>query len=124
MPHGGLQLSWEAGKAGKVRLPIITYHESQLTVNDHLLRHYQRSSVGAPYIQQRKGKNTVTLYFKQAKWFTALLVISLVGLSILGKTNVRGFVLIFYEHSSIEYNPTFYFAFNTNENSTSRSAGI
>lgn len=30
-----------------------------------------------------KGKNTVTLYFKQAKWFTALLVISLVGLSIL-----------------------------------------
>ncbi|WP_323062180.1 cell division protein [Limosilactobacillus reuteri] len=83
LPHGGLQLSWEAGKAGKVRLPIITYHESQLTVNGHLLRHYQRSSVGAPYIQQRKGKNTVTLYFKQAKWFTALLVISLVGLSIL-----------------------------------------
>ena len=76
-------LSKLAGKAGKVRLPIITYHESQLTVNGHLLRHYQRSSVGAPYIQQRKGKNTVTLYFKQAKWFTALLVISLVGLNIL-----------------------------------------
>src|SRR5699024_2159836 len=57
LSHGGLQLSWEAGKAGKVRLPIITYHESQLTANGHLLRHYQRSSVGAPYVQQRKGKN-------------------------------------------------------------------
>ncbi|MCD7125670.1 cell division protein [Limosilactobacillus agrestis] len=83
LSHGGLQLSWEAGKAGKVRLPIITYYESQLTVNGHLLHHYQRSSVGAPYIRQRKGKNTVTLYFKQARWFTALLAISLVGLSLL-----------------------------------------
>ena len=68
-------------KSGKSS--VANYYVSQLTVNGHLLRHYQRSSVGAPYIQQRKGKNTVTLYFEQAKWFTALLVISLVGLSIL-----------------------------------------
>lgn len=67
-----------------MRLPIITYHESQLTVNGSLLDHYQRSSVGAPYIQQRKGKNTVTLYFKQTKWFSVLLAISLVSLSIFG----------------------------------------
>lgn len=83
LPHGGLQLTWKADKAGKVRLPIITYHESQLTVNHHRLHGYQRSSVGAPYVHQRKGTNTATLYFRQTGWFTALLVISLFSLSIL-----------------------------------------
>lgn len=80
LPHGGLQLTWDARQAGKVRLPIITYHESQLTVNGKQLHKYQRSSVGAPYVYQHKGTNTATLYFRQAKWFTVLLVISLVGL--------------------------------------------
>lgn len=83
LSHGGLQLTWNADKAGKDRLPIITYKESVLTVNGQRLKHYQRSSVGAPYIHQRKGKNTTTLYFKQPGWFTALLAISLLGLSIL-----------------------------------------
>lgn len=83
LPHGGLQLTWYANKAKKVRLPIITYHESQLTVNNQRLYRYQRSSVGAPYVHQKKGLNTATLYFKQAGWFTCLLVISLLGLGLL-----------------------------------------
>lgn len=82
LTHGGLQLSWNASKAGKVRLPIITYHESQLTVNGQRQHKYQRSSVGAPYVHQKKGLNTATLYFKQAKWFTCLLAISLMGLAL------------------------------------------
>lgn len=81
--HGGLQLTWMAKTSKKVRLPIITYKESILTVNGQRLKHYQRSSVGAPYIHQQKGKNTVTLYFKQAAWFTCLLALSLIGLIIL-----------------------------------------
>lgn len=83
LPHGGLKLTWYAQKAGKIRLPIITYHESKLTVNGHRLHHYQRSSIGAPYVHQRQGKNTATLYFNVASWFKLLLVISLVGLSLL-----------------------------------------
>ncbi|MBB1080441.1 cell division protein [Limosilactobacillus sp. STM2_1] len=83
LKHGGLELTWTAKTAQKVRLPIITYKESILTVNGHRLRHYQRSSVGAPYVDQQPGKNTVTLYFKQATWFTILLTISLSGLFIL-----------------------------------------
>lgn len=80
--NGGLQLTWNANKAGKVRLPIIIYHESQLTVNGQRQHKIQRSSVGAPYVQQKKGQNTATLYFKQANWFTWLLAISLIGLTI------------------------------------------
>lgn len=79
---GGLQLNWDAKKAGRVRLPIIIYHESQLTVNGQRQHNIERSSVGAPYVQQKKGTNTATLYFKQATWFTCLLVISLVGLAL------------------------------------------
>lgn len=81
--HGGLQLTWNAKRAGKVRLPIITYQESQLTVNGHRIKHYQRSSVGAPYVHQHRGKNTAVLRFKQSTWFTVLLTISLVGLTVL-----------------------------------------
>lgn len=83
LPHGGLRLTWNSSYEGKVRLPIITYQESQLTVNGQRLQHYQRSSVGAPYVKQRIGKNTATLYFRQAGWFTALLVLSLIGLVLL-----------------------------------------
>lgn len=83
LPHGGLQLSWTATTARKVRLPIITYHESRLTLNGQQLHHYQRSSIGAPYVHQRVGKNTVTLYFRMATWFKVLLTISLSGLTLL-----------------------------------------
>lgn len=91
LKHGGLELSWDSNHAGRVRLPIITYNESILTVNGHRVRHYQRSSVGAPYIHQRKGHNVATLYFKQARWFTILLVISLCGLGIFG---LYGFIYL------------------------------
>ncbi|MCH3922095.1 cell division protein [Limosilactobacillus sp.] len=83
LPHGGLQLAWNAATAGRVRLPIITYHESQLTLNGKRLHNYKRSRIGAPYVYQRQGQNTVTLYFKVASWFKVLLAISLVGISIL-----------------------------------------
>lgn len=82
LSHGRLQLSWKAKRAGKVRLPVITYHESQLVVNGHRLQHYQRSRVGAPYVQQRRGNNTTVLSFHQATWFTILLTVALVGLVI------------------------------------------
>lgn len=83
LTHGRLQLTWRAKKAGHIRLPIVTYQESQLVVNGQLLHHYPRSSVGAPTVYQRKGTNTAVLSFKQAGWFTALLVISLSGLTLL-----------------------------------------
>lgn len=82
LSHGRLQLSWKAKRAGKVRLPVITYHESQLVVNGHHLQNYQRSRVGAPYVQQRRGNNTAVLSFHQATWFTVLLTVALIGLVI------------------------------------------
>lgn len=83
LSHGRLQLSWNAQQAKKVRLPIITYHESRLTVNGQPVKHYQRSQVGAPYVHQRRGHNTVILQFQQSTWFSVLLAISLTGLALL-----------------------------------------
>ena len=83
LPGGRLQLSWRAKQAGPVRLPIITYQESRLSVNGHQLHHYPRSRVGAPTVYQRKGNNTAVLSFQQAGWFTFLLVVSLTGLTVL-----------------------------------------
>ncbi|MFR0771658.1 MAG: hypothetical protein ACLSH6_06850 [Limosilactobacillus pontis] len=64
-------------------MPIIAYHESRLTVNGKQLTSYQRSSIGAPYVHQRRGKNTATLYFQIAGWFKAMLAVSLTGLALL-----------------------------------------
>lgn len=83
LPNGGLKLTWHATTAKKVRLPIITYQESVLTVNGQRVRHYQRSSIGAPYVYQKKGTNTATLYFHAAPWANGLILLSLIGLVIL-----------------------------------------
>jgi hypothetical protein len=83
LPKGRLQLSWNAKRPGKIRLPIITYQESRLTVNGHRLKHFQRSRVGAPYVHQRRGHNTAVLSFHQSAWFIVLLAVSLIGLTIL-----------------------------------------
>lgn len=83
LPGGRLQLTWRANHAGPVRLPTVTYQESRLVVNGHQLHHYSRSCVGAPIVDQRKGRNTAVLSFHQAGWFTVLLVVSLTGLTAL-----------------------------------------
>ena len=63
---GKLKLTWTADHSGTQRLPLITYHESVLTVNSKKVPHYQRSSIGALYIHEQQGINTATLKFKPA----------------------------------------------------------
>ncbi|MDO4903411.1 MAG: cell division protein [Limosilactobacillus sp.] len=82
LSHGRLMLTWNAKKSGTVRLPIITYQESQLVLNGKTIHHYHRSKVGAPYVYQRKGKNTVILSFHQSTWFTYLMSFSLIALAL------------------------------------------
>lgn len=76
---GKLKLTWTANHSGTQRLPLITYHESILTVNGKKVTHYQRSSIGAPYIHERQGVNTATLKFKPASWFNYLLAIWIIS---------------------------------------------
>ena len=82
LPGGRLELTWHSYRAGEQRLPIVTYHQSQLTVNGQLVKHYRRSSIGAPYIHQRKGRNQVILEFMQPRWVTWLIWLSLVGITL------------------------------------------
>ncbi|MBB1086444.1 cell division protein [Limosilactobacillus fastidiosus] len=79
---GKLKITWTADHSGTKRLPLVTYHESVLTVNGRRVTHYQRSSIGAPYVHEHQGLNTATLRFKPASWFNYLLVIWLISLSI------------------------------------------
>ncbi|WP_251545590.1 cell division protein [Limosilactobacillus caecicola] len=80
LPGGKLQLTWHSNRAGEIRLPIVTYRQSRLTVNGKVVKHYRRSSIGAPFIHQRKGYNRVTLQFVQPWWLTLLIIISLLGI--------------------------------------------
>lgn len=80
LPGGRLQLTWRSNRAGELRLPLVTYQQSQLVLNGQVLHHYRKSTIGAPYVQQRRGNNKVVLKFVQPGWLTLLITISLVGI--------------------------------------------
>lgn len=79
---GRLCLVWRSNRSGMIRLPLITYSESQLIVNGRLMRHYKKSSIGAPYVHQRQGHNRAILSFIQPTWVTILMIVSPCGIVI------------------------------------------
>lgn len=82
LPGGRLQLSWRSNHAGEIRLPIVTYQQSRLILNGQVVHHYRKSTIGAPYIHQRRGENKLIMQFIQPTWLTVLITISLIGIAI------------------------------------------
>lgn len=60
---GALVLTWYAKKASKRLIPVIVYRESRVVLNGNVQPHLHRSRLGAPYVSQRAGKNTLVLTF-------------------------------------------------------------
>ncbi|WP_295731254.1 cell division protein [uncultured Limosilactobacillus sp.] len=83
LPRGRLQLSWHSNRNGQIRLPLITYQQSRLVLNGQIIHHYQRSTIGAPLVQQRRGENKVVLQFIQPGWLKLLIGLSLIGMTAL-----------------------------------------
>lgn len=77
--NGVMKLSWKAKEKGKTILPIIVYRESILKVNNSNAEDVHKSLIGAPTVKQRRGFNTVYLYFKVPKLMYFFLIMSFVG---------------------------------------------
>ncbi len=86
---GRLELTWNTKKTGTKQLPLIAYRESQIKLNGQLLNRNKVhvTNIGALIVQQKMGKNVVTMHFKQPILFTGLLIVSIVawiGMGLLG----------------------------------------
>lgn len=60
-----LILEWTSDTDKKINLPIILYHHSTLTVNGQVItsKDRQLTTIGTPYINQKKGKNIAILAY-------------------------------------------------------------
>lgn len=79
LPGGRLKISWNSNRSGWIRVPLITYHQSQLSLNGRRLKNYPRSSIGAPYVHQRKGHNVIIMKFVQPLWVSILITVAVLG---------------------------------------------
>ncbi|CCI81361.1 hypothetical protein [Lactobacillus hominis] len=78
LKDGSLRLTWQANNPGKVKLPIVMYRYSKLTVNkkDSFIL---KNAIGIPTIKEQKGFNQAILSYQAPKWWTPMLII--VGIS-------------------------------------------
>lgn len=65
-------------KAGKIKLPVVLYKQSELTVNGKKIK-TQLSRIGSSIITQKAGENVATLHFKTPIWFLLLLCLSILA---------------------------------------------
>lgn len=79
---GRLKLTWDATKKGTKQLPIVTYRQSQLTVNGHRVNHFAWSLVGSPTVRQQKGHNVAYLTYAPPAWLNVMVVVSLLAWSL------------------------------------------
>lgn len=74
LPHGRLELTWTARKAGQTRLPIVMYSESKLS--KPVLR---KSAIGVPTVREHKGSNSAVLSFKTPKSIVVSIYLALIS---------------------------------------------
>lgn len=81
LADGGLELTWRQDGAARVRVPVITYAQSQVTVNGKRVAagKLKVDRIGMPTVRGRKGTNTLVLRFQPSAATCALLVISIVA---------------------------------------------
>ncbi|GHV96991.1 cell division protein [Lactobacillus nasalidis] len=88
-----IQLSWISSKDGKIRLPLVLYRQSRLTVNGQQVK-VKPGAGGLAAVKSWKGKNTASLSLKLPVWLPAALGLSLLadllaGIYLLGWTGKR-----------------------------------
>jgi len=81
LADGGLELTWRQDGDARVRVPVITYTQSQVTVNGRRVAadKLKVDRIGMPTVRGRKGTNTLVLRFQPSAATCALLVISIVA---------------------------------------------
>ncbi|HEL9597849.1 TPA: hypothetical protein U0J99_000332 [Streptococcus suis] len=76
-----LEISWSASQSEEVRVPIVVYRDSELTLNGKQLgkSDYYLSTIGVPTVTSQPGQNTLILSYKQQWWLSPVIIISLTG---------------------------------------------
>ncbi|MGN0075610.1 MAG: hypothetical protein ACI38Z_01340, partial [Parafannyhessea sp.] len=79
LADGGLELTWRQDGAARVRVPVITYAQSQVTVNGRRVAadKLKVDRIGMPTVQGRKGANTLVLRFQPSVFTRAVIVVSM-----------------------------------------------
>lgn len=73
-----VQLSWTSKKDGEIRLPLVLYRQSKLTVNGQQVK-VKPGAGGLATIMSWKGKNTASLAIEIPFWLQASLCLSLLA---------------------------------------------
>jgi hypothetical protein len=76
---GALQVTWRQDAAARVRVPVITYAQSQITVNGRRLEagELKTDRIGMPTVRGRKGANTLVLRFSPSRFTRIAIVVSM-----------------------------------------------
>lgn len=76
---GALQVTWRQDAAARVRVPVITYAQSQITVNGRRLEagKLKTDRIGMPTVRGRKGANTLVLRFSPSRFTRIAIVVSM-----------------------------------------------
>jgi len=75
---GALQVTWRQDAAARVRVPVITYAQSRVTVNGRSVAadSLKTDRIGMPTVQGRKGANTLVLRFSPSRFTRIAIVVS------------------------------------------------
>lgn len=75
---GALEVTWRQDAAARVRVPVIIYAQSRVTVNGRSVAadSLKTDRIGMPTVQGRKGANTLVLRFSPSRFTRIAIVVS------------------------------------------------
>ncbi|WP_155287906.1 hypothetical protein [Lacticaseibacillus zhaodongensis] len=78
--NGALNISFKSNKSGLVRLPVVMYANSELTLNGNKLAgsDYNRNRINAPSVKVHKGNNVAELRYVSPRYLKLSIWVSLV----------------------------------------------
>lgn len=81
LSHGRLELQWHADNKGWQMTPVVSYHDSTLTLNGKKLARseYRRTHINVPIVYAHKGTNKLIIRYATPIWVSVLIGASLVS---------------------------------------------
>ncbi|EME8178998.1 hypothetical protein ACLM49_05860 [Enterococcus faecium] len=78
-PGGLLTIKWKNTGDKTVHIPVIVYDRTVLQQNGKTLTDYELTDIGTPIVNQQKGINELTLYYRTPIYFYFILSLTLIG---------------------------------------------
>lgn len=89
---GKMILTWNGKSNKEVILPVVSYAQSQIQVNNKNVNG-EKTAIGSPIVKQRKGRNFASLSFKIPAYYYLLLLIAVISwLAVIGYLLYQKFI--------------------------------